>query len=132
MVLLNKIEEVFQIIPRINLAPLSPSEIRLAFDKHRTFNIVAMLKFSDIDTGINANISEKDITISSIEFNKDYYNLRLDGVNCVTLDSLITQYKLYQKKNKVREEFKAKIPFPFEVLKELLTQGSLRQSLYSL
>ncbi|MCX6750922.1 MAG: hypothetical protein NTZ83_05670, partial [Candidatus Pacearchaeota archaeon] len=29
----------------------------------------------------------KEVTISSIEFNKDFINLKIDGANCITLDS---------------------------------------------
>jgi|SRR3989344_2437512 len=70
-------------------------------------------------------VSFSDIIVASIEFNKDFSNLRLDGSNCITIDSLIAEYKLYQKENCVREEFKPKVPIPFPVLREMLTHGPL-------
>jgi len=80
-------------------------------------------------TGLD--VSLKDISISTIEFNKDYFNFRLDGPNCITLSSLIAQYKLYQKKNCVREEYKVLVPMPFTILNQLLTKTSLHADLMS-
>ena len=65
----------------------------------------------------------KDITIRSIEFNKDYTNLRLDGFNSLTVESFIAQYKIYQKSRAVREEYKIKLPITATVLFELLNSG---------
>ena len=62
----------------------------------------------------------KNIIISSIEFNQDYVNLRLDGVNCITLDTLIEQFKLYQKENGLRIEHKLKIPVRLETIVDML------------
>ncbi len=61
-----------------------------------------------------------DVTVSSIEFNRDYLNLKLDGVNCITLDRLLDQFKLYQKKSGVRAEYKLKVPIPFEAIMSML------------
>jgi len=65
----------------------------------------------------------KDVWIRSIEFNKDYSNLRLDGVCCITLDSILAQYKLYQKKEGLREEYKIKVPINLPVIVSLLDNG---------
>jgi len=68
-------------------------------------------------------LTEEEILISSIEFNRDYTNLRLDGLNSLTVESFIAQYKLYQKSRAVREEYKTKLPIPTTVLFELLNSG---------
>lgn len=72
---------------------------------------------------LGLEISDKEIWISCIEFNKDYLNLRLEGINCITWDSLVAQFKLYQKKKGVREEFKKKIKFNFDLLESMLRKG---------
>ncbi len=63
------------------------------------------------------------VIIKSIEFNKDYSNLRLDGVRSVTVDSLISQFKLYQKELSMRIEHKTKVPFTVENIVDMLTQN---------
>lgn len=65
----------------------------------------------------------KDIWITSVEFNRDFLNLRLDGVNCVTLDSLITQFKIYEKKFGVRVEHKIKGRISIQDIFYLLNHG---------
>ncbi len=97
-------------------------------------NISSLLVFihyfiDEIKIHTNIEVSEEDVLISCIEFNRDYYNLRLDGVNCITLESLLSQYKLYQKKNMVREEFKLKVPISFKILNEMLSHGNLYSSI---
>lgn len=73
----------------------------------------------------------KDILVSSIEFNKDYINLRLDGVKCITLDSLITQFKLYQKQGGLRCEYKFRVPFEIENIFSSLQNMAISLDLYS-
>ena len=69
-------------------------------------------------------INEKTVMIKCMEFNKDYINLRLDGMKCITLSSLITQYKIYQKKRGLREELRLNVPIEFNHIFESLTSSS--------
>lgn len=66
-------------------------------------------------------ITMKDMLVKSIEFNKDYSNLKFEGVNCITLDGLCTQFKAYQKKIGLRTEHKTKVPFHVETMVDMLT-----------
>jgi len=63
----------------------------------------------------------RDVIFSSVEFNKDYINLRLDGVKSISLENLIEQFKAYQKTNGLRVEHKTKLPFTAEDLVNMLT-----------
>lgn len=69
-------------------------------------------------TGFSPNYS--NIEIRSIEFNKDFTNLRLDGVNCITLRFLTSQFKAYQKKKGLRLEHKIGVSFPADGLISML------------
>ena len=64
-----------------------------------------------------------EVYIKTIEFNRDYSNLRLDGVNCITVDSLIEQFKIYQKRRGLRIEHKTKIPLTVENVVDMLTNN---------
>jgi len=77
----------------------------------------------EIEKETNKTVSFEKIILSSIELNRDYTNLRLDGFNCLTIESLIAQYKLYQKRKTVREEYKVKVPMTAKTLFELLNFG---------
>lgn len=66
-------------------------------------------------------LSSKDIQVSTIEFNQDYSNLKLDGVNCITLDSLNEQFKIYQKSIGLRIEHKTKAKFNVDNMIDMLT-----------
>ena len=66
------------------------------------------------------SVSTKDVLIRTIEFNKDYSNLRMDGIKCITVDSLCQQFKVYQKKQGMRIEHKTKVPFTVENIIEML------------
>ncbi len=90
--------------------PINVSSITLAFALFREL----VLKFAD------TKIQMKDVQVNSIEFNKDYSNLKLEGVNCITMENLIEQFKIYQKSDKVRSEHKIKIPLNAEDLIKLL------------
>lgn len=68
-------------------------------------------------------ITEKDVYVKTIEFNKDYANLRLDGLNCITLDNLNEQFKIYQKKIGLRVEHKTKVDFNVHNIIEMLTSN---------
>ncbi len=61
--------------------------------------------------------------IRTIEFNKDYSNLRLDGLNCITVDNLVEQFKLYQKKRGLRIEHKTKVPLTVENIVDMLSSN---------
>lgn len=85
--------------------------------------LVALFFVSEIKNNTGKNVEYSDIIVSSMEFNKDFENLRIDGANCITLDSLINNFKIYNKKKGVRFEDKPKIPFPLDSLMEVLTSG---------
>lgn len=67
----------------------------------------------------------RDVSVSSIEFNKDFSNLRLDGVRSITVGSLFDQFKAYQKSVGLRAEHKSKIPFSMENIVDMLSQNPL-------
>ncbi len=71
----------------------------------------------------DAVIYESEVFIKTVEFNKDYANLRLDGLRCVTVESLCAQFKVYQKRLALRVEHKIKVPLSVENLVDML-QGS--------
>ena len=71
----------------------------------------------------NASVTLKDIQISTIEFNRDYSNLRLDGVQCISLDSLNEQFKTYQKRIGLRIEHKTKVKFSSQDVVDMLTNN---------
>jgi hypothetical protein len=64
----------------------------------------------------------RKVMISSIEFNHDYSNLRLDGVNSISVDSLFEQFKVYQKSIGLRVEHKTKVPLAVESVVDMLRQ----------
>lgn len=97
--------------------PLNTSSIELVF--------ILFKKLVKEHTGID--ITEKDTQVRSIEFNKDYENLKLEGVNCITFDNLITQFKAYQKNDKLRMETRVKVPINAEQLIKLLGISPLSQ-----
>lgn len=75
--------------------------------------------------GLHSNdpITATNVFISTIEFNKDYTNLRLDGVRCITLDGLAEQFKVYQKRLVMRVEHKTKVRFTPSDIVEMLTNN---------
>lgn len=72
----------------------------------------------------SVNLELKDVIVSTLEFNQDFQNLRLDGAKCITFDSLIEQYKLYQKQNALRVEYKIKMPITAEVVMSMLNNST--------
>ena len=90
--------------------PINISSITLAFALFKEL----VLKHSGV------KIQMKDVVINSIEFNKDFTNLKLEGVNCITMENLIEQFKIYQKSDKLRSEHKIKVPMNAEELIKLL------------
>jgi predicted transcriptional regulator len=63
------------------------------------------------------------IIIKGLEINKDYLGIKLEGVNCITLESLVALFRIYQKKAGVREELKLKIPVDMDFLDRVLKKG---------
>lgn len=76
-------------------------------------------------------LSPEETYVSSIEFNKDFTNLRLDGPNCITMDSLLSQFKLYQKTDRLRLEYKTKIPVGINEIFSLLEKGDHSLEVYT-
>jgi len=72
---------------------------------------------------LGIKVSDKEVWISCIEFNKDYPNLKLEGVNCITWDEMISQFKLYNKSKGLREEYRIKIPFNYDFMNKLFSNG---------
>ena len=54
------------------------------------------------------------VMVSTVEFNHDFKGLRLDGVSCISVDSLVSQFKAYQKRLGLRLEHKTKVPISVE------------------
>ncbi len=90
--------------------PINISSITLAF---------ALFK-SLIKQHTNTDIDMKDVEVRSIEFNKDFSNLKLEGVNCITLSNLLEQCKIYNKTDKLRLEHKIIVPMDANTLINLL------------
>jgi predicted transcriptional regulator len=88
-----------------------------------SLEIVAYLFLEKIGKYCNITPRFDEIKIATIEFNKDHKYERLENIECVTLGSLIAEFKLYQKKNCVREEFKIKVPIDISTVSNLLQQG---------
>jgi len=68
---------------------------------------------------------DDEIIIKNIEFNKDYYRIRFEGINSITYSSLIGQFKLYNKKNpeRLRVEYRVNPYISVNELKQLLETG---------
>ena len=71
------------------------------------------------------DIPFSDVMVSTIEFNKDYRNLRLDGVKSISVDGLVEQFKVYQKKHALRIEHKTKVPMAVENIVDMLSQNPM-------
>lgn len=54
------------------------------------------------------SMKEEDVMIPTIEINYDYSNLKLEGVKCVRLNTLTSEYKAYQKSSGLRVEHRPK------------------------
>lgn len=93
--------------------PFSISSLGLAVDIFQ--------RIMEKELGIK--LSDKEVWISCIEFNKDYPNLKLEGVNCITWDEMISQFKLYNKSKGLREEYRIKIPFNYDFMNKLFSNG---------
>jgi len=62
----------------------------------------------------------EETTISCIEFNKDYSDLKFEGVKCITLTELFNQFKIYEKPLGIRKENKITVPIKAEAILGLL------------
>lgn len=69
------------------------------------------------------NSSFSDIMVSTVEFNRDYKNLRLDGVKSIAVDSLVEQFKVYQKSVGLRVEHKSKVPMCVDSIVDMLSNN---------
>ena len=67
------------------------------------------------------SVDWRSVMISSVEFNHDYKNLRLDGVKSISVDSLVSQFKVYQKREGLRLEHKTKVPLSVENVVDMLS-----------
>jgi len=63
----------------------------------------------------------EDLVINTIEFNKTYTNLRLDGVKSLMFGNLIEQFKVYQKSIGMRVEHKMLVPIAADTVVAMLT-----------
>lgn len=68
---------------------------------------------------------DNEIIVSSLEINKDYLGMKMEGCNCLTIDTLILEMKLYNKKNRLREEYKTKEPIGLDFFINLARNGIL-------
>jgi len=73
---------------------------------------------------LDHSLEMNEVKVHTMEFNQDHANLKLDGVNCITLDSLCTQFKIYQKSIGLRIEHKTKVNFNVENMIDMLTGSS--------
>ena len=64
-----------------------------------------------------------EINIRTFEINHDHLGYRVDGLSSYTIRNAIADFKLYNKKNGVREEYKIKVPIPFRFIQTLIEQG---------
>ncbi len=64
-----------------------------------------------------------DVMVSTVEFNRDFKNLRLDGVNSISVDNLVEQFKVYQKKRGLRIEHKTKVPISAQTVVDMLSNN---------
>ena len=69
---------------------------------------------------LNTKLSMEEMTITSMEFNKDFGGYKLEGVKCISMHTLYSQYKLYEKERSVRIEHKTKVPFPMSHIANML------------
>jgi len=97
--------------------------LRLAADNPLNISSISLLSnyFLELISKHSKDIiTQKQVGISSIEFNHDYKNIRLDGVKSLSIDNLVEQFKVYQKKQGMRIEHKTKIAFNVENVIDML------------
>ena len=77
----------------------------------------------ELEKRIGHRPSNRLILIKSAEFNRDYYGVKVDGANCITLEGLIGLEKLYQKKGRLRNELRVNFPLTLDSLLLYLNHG---------
>ena len=110
----------------LTISTSGKATLRLACDTPLNVSSLCMVYgwFIEILRGFCKDfITSKEVFISTIEFNHDYSNLRLDGLRCISIDALTTQFKAYQKKLSLRIEHKTKVPMTVNTILDLLTQN---------
>lgn len=90
-----------------------------------------------IEKHCNFRPDTNQIIVNTIEINKDYYNVTLEGGTSIRLDTALVEYKLYYKEKKyVREEYKLKVPVNLSFIRNLIETGpfyaEINQKLYKL
>jgi len=97
-------------------------------EAHLISEIFKVLILKEIDYIPNA----EEIYFKTVEFNWDYFGIRMDGINCITLltiNGLVE--KLYNKPYAVRHEIKGAIPFNSDNLLILLNNGVMCNNVLS-
>jgi len=90
--------------------PANLSSLSLILEVFRLF-----VKEYEIDMNVN------DVTVKAIEFNQDYKNLKLEGVNCITVNKLIEQFKVYNRPYGLRLEHKTTVSIQARDIMDMLT-----------
>lgn len=96
-----------------------------------SLSIVASYFLELIKKDYDSPLNIDNVIVSSIEFNKDYINLRLDGLKSITLTSLSHQFKLYQKEQGLRQEQKINLPIQIPEIFSMLQKGDYTLDVYS-
>lgn len=70
--------------------------------------VLAVEKFKHVVfSRTNVNPLDRSMLVKRVEFFKDYPNLRMSGISCITIESLYGNLeKIYQKKHRVRSEIR--------------------------
>lgn len=86
--------------------------------------LVAFIFKNFVEKYCDKPITEEQIIVKNIEFNQDFYGVKLEGIQAITFSGIISLFKIYKKnRNSVRMEYKNKIPFNFDILKYYLIGG---------
>jgi hypothetical protein len=96
-----------------------------------SLNIYCLYLLELIRQNYNSPLFLENIIVRSIEFNKDYLNLRLDGLKSISFTSLCYQYKLYQKRQGLRQEHKINLPIGIPEIFSMLQKGDYSLEVYS-
>jgi predicted transcriptional regulator len=73
-----------------------------------------------------------EIYVRSLELNQDHLKYRLEGIKAITITALTTEYKLYNKRNCLREEYRLNIPITLDFVTRLLANGVISAEIFSL
>jgi len=110
------------------IAGVKSKKASMRLSSETSFNICSLGLAVDVfqkimEKELGIKVSDKEVWISCMEFNKDHSNLKLEGIKCITWDGMISQFKLYNKRTGLREEYRIKIPFNQDFLNKLLRNG---------